>query len=97
MSCPLADLGGASFFDASRWRFRLARYAPPGGSRLPDPAVPHPTPSPMTPMEQGRPIWVDNDRFDISYHGAPDRACPTPGTWEQGLRTLTGRIEAHTL
>ena len=47
------------------------------------------------PMDQGRPIWVDDDRFDISYH-VRLTALPKPGTWEQ-LLTLTGRIEAQIL
>ena len=47
------------------------------------------------PMEQGRPIWVDDDRFDISYH-VRLTALPKPGSWEQ-LLTLTGRIEAQVL
>ena len=39
-------------------------------------------------MEQGRPIWVDDDRFDISYH-VRLTALPKPGTWEQLLTDLT--------
>src|SRR4029079_978236 len=47
------------------------------------------------PMEQGRPIWVDDDRFDISYH-VRLTALPKPGNREQ-LLALTGRIEAQLL
>lgn len=47
------------------------------------------------PMEQGRPIWVDDDRFDISYH-VRLTALPEPGSWDQ-LRALTARIQMHAL
>jgi WS/DGAT/MGAT family acyltransferase len=43
------------------------------------------------PYEQGRPIWVDDDRFDIAYH-VRLTALPTPGTWEQ-LITLATRVQ----
>ena len=39
------------------------------------------------PIEQGRPIWVDDDRFDISYH-VRLTALPRPGSRDQ-LLTLT--------
>jgi diacylglycerol O-acyltransferase / wax synthase len=41
--------------------------------------------------EQGRPIWVDDDRFDIAYH-VRLTALPKPGSWEQ-LVTLASRVE----
>src|SRR5690349_24587383 len=34
------------------------------------------------PYDQGRPIWVDDDRFDITYH-VRLTALPKPGSWEQ--------------
>ena len=34
------------------------------------------------PYDQGRPIWVDDDRFDITYH-VRHTALPKPGSWEQ--------------
>jgi len=43
------------------------------------------------PYEQGRPIWVDDDRFDITYH-VRHTALPRPGTWEQ-LVALTTRVQ----
>jgi len=89
----LAIFDGAAFFDGSG-RFRLAEARALVASRL------HLIPRFRTrlmnvPMDQGRPIWVDDDRFDISYH-VRLTALPKPGTWEQ-LLTLTGRIEAQTL
>ncbi len=43
------------------------------------------------PYEQGRPIWVDDDRFDITYH-VRHTALPRPGSWEQ-LVALTTRVQ----
>jgi diacylglycerol O-acyltransferase / wax synthase len=45
----------------------------------------------LVPYEQGRPIWVDDDRFDITYH-VRHTALPRPGTWEQ-LVALTTRVQ----
>ncbi|MEP6625635.1 MAG: wax ester/triacylglycerol synthase family O-acyltransferase [Acidimicrobiia bacterium] len=47
------------------------------------------------PFEQGRPIWVDDDHFDISYH-VRLTALPKPGSWDE-LLALTARIEAQPL
>ena len=47
------------------------------------------------PFEQGRPIWVDDARFDIAYH-VRLTALPTPGSREQ-LLALTARIQAQLL
>ncbi|MDQ1521807.1 MAG: diacylglycerol O-acyltransferase / wax synthase [Actinomycetota bacterium] len=47
------------------------------------------------PYDQGRPIWVDDDRFDIGYH-VRLTALPKPGTWEQ-LITLASRVEERML
>jgi len=41
-------------------------------------------------FEMGRPMWVDDPRFNIEYH-ARHTALPSPGSVEQ-LRLLTGRI-----
>ncbi|MGH8978631.1 MAG: wax ester/triacylglycerol synthase domain-containing protein, partial [Acidimicrobiia bacterium] len=41
------------------------------------------------PYDQGRPIWVDDERFDITYH-VRHTALPRPGSWEQ-LVALTNR------
>jgi len=84
---------GASFFDASG-RFRLADVRALVSARL------HLIPRFRTrlmsvPMDQGRPIWVDDDRFDVSYH-VRLTALPRPGSWEQ-LLALYARIEAQTL
>jgi diacylglycerol O-acyltransferase / wax synthase len=41
-------------------------------------------------FEMGRPMWVDDPRFNIEYH-VRHTALPSPGSIEQ-LRLLTGRI-----
>jgi diacylglycerol O-acyltransferase len=41
-------------------------------------------------LEMGRPLWVDDPRFNIDYH-VRHTALPSPGSMEQ-LRNLTGRI-----
>jgi WS/DGAT/MGAT family acyltransferase len=47
------------------------------------------------PYDQGRPIWIDDDRFDITYH-VRHTALPRPGGWEQ-LVALTNRVQESTL
>ncbi len=47
------------------------------------------------PGELGRPIWVDDDRFDIAYH-VRLTALPSPGNRTQ-LLTLTERVQAGLL
>lgn len=47
------------------------------------------------PFGQGRPVWVDDDRFDLSFH-VRLTALPRPGTEEQ-LRALMGRIQSSAL
>ena len=47
------------------------------------------------PLNQGRPIWVDDPRFDIAYH-VRLTALPAPGTREQ-LMTLTARVQSQLL
>ena len=49
----------------------------------------------FVPFEQGRPIWVDDDRFDIGYH-VRLTALPSPGTREQ-LLTLCNRVQEQLL
>jgi diacylglycerol O-acyltransferase / wax synthase len=44
------------------------------------------------PLQQGRPVWVDDDRFDLSYH-VRLTALPSPGDEEQ-LLALMGRIQS---
>ncbi len=86
-------LEGAPFFDQSG-RFRLADARALVLSRLA--AIPRFRRRLMAvPGEQGRPIWVDDERFDISFH-VRLTALPKPGSWDQ-LRTLVGRIESQML
>ena len=47
------------------------------------------------PFNQGRPVWVDDDRFDLGFH-VRLTALPRPGTQEQ-LITLMARLQARTL
>ena len=75
----LGIFDGAPFFDGSG-RFRLAAVRALVASRLH--LIPRFRMRLMSvPMEQGRPIWVDDDRFDISYH-VRLTALPKPGTRE---------------
>lgn len=84
---------GAPFFDESG-RFRLAEVRRLVGSRL------HLIPRfrkrlMFVPFEQGRPIWVDDARFDIGYH-VRLTALPHPGSREQ-LLALTARVQSQLL
>ncbi len=84
---------GAPFFD-DEGRFRLADVRELVESRLH--LVPRYRKRLMhVPGELGRPIWVDDDRFDISYH-VRLTALPAPGTRQQFL-TLTERVQAGML
>ena len=66
-------LEGAPFFDADG-RFRISEVRDLVLSRLP--LMPRFRRRLMSvPYEQGRPIWVDDDRFDITYH-VRHTACP---------------------
>ena len=47
------------------------------------------------PLDQGRPVWVDDERFDVSYH-VRLTALPAPGSDEQ-LLALFARIQSHLL
>jgi len=46
-------------------------------------------------FEMGRPMWVDDPRFNVEYH-VRQTALPSPGSVEQ-LRLLTGRIFSQRL
>ena len=82
-------LEGAPFFDADG-RFRIDEVRDLVLSRLP--LLPRFRRRLMTvPYDQGRPIWVDDDRFDITYH-VRHTALPKPGSWEQ-LVALTTRVQ----
>jgi WS/DGAT/MGAT family acyltransferase len=47
------------------------------------------------PLQQGRPVWVDDERFDIDYH-VRLTALPAPGNEEQ-LLALFSRLQEHLL
>jgi WS/DGAT/MGAT family acyltransferase len=49
----------------------------------------------LPPLQTGRPLWVDDADFTISYH-VRHTALPRPGTEEQ-LRRLVGRIASQRL
>ena len=89
----LAIFDGEPFFDTSG-RFRLAAVRGLVASRLH--LIPRFRKRLMSvAMEQGRPIWVDDERFDIAYH-VRLTALPKPGHRDQ-LLALTARIETHRL
>ena len=89
----LSVFEGPSFFDATG-RFRLADARDLVASRLH--LIPRFRRRLMdVPLGQGRPIWVDDDRFDISYH-VRLTALPNPGSRDQ-LLTLCSRIQAGLL
>ncbi len=84
---------GAPFFDASG-RFRLDDARRLVASRLD--LVPRFRRRLMqVPLDQGRPVWVDDEHFDLSFH-VRLTALPRPGTEEQ-LKTLMGRLQAQPL
>src|SRR5436305_10116453 len=49
----------------------------------------------FVPLGQGRPVWVDDPHFNLSYH-VRHTALPSPGG-EQQLRRLTGRVFSQAL
>jgi WS/DGAT/MGAT family acyltransferase len=49
----------------------------------------------FVPLDQGRPVWVDDPHFNIAYH-VRHAALPTPGT-DHELRVLAGRLFAQPL
>src|SRR5262245_30588215 len=89
----LSIFEGAPFFDA-RGPFRIAEVRELVLSRLP--LLPRFRRRLMAvPYDQGRPVWVDDDRFDITYH-VRHTALPKPGSWEQ-LIALTTRVQEQLL
>lgn len=84
---------GESFYDDTG-RFRLAAVRELVGSRLH--LIPRFRKRLMgVPLDQGRPIWVDDERFDIAAH-VRLTALPTPGTRDQFI-ALTSRVTAQLL
>ncbi len=72
----MSVLEGSPFFDANG-RFRIGEVRDLVLSRLP--LLPRFRRRLMhVPYEQGRPIWVDDDQFDITYH-VRHTALPTSG------------------
>jgi diacylglycerol O-acyltransferase len=49
----------------------------------------------FVPLQQGRPVWVDDPHFNLRYH-VRHTALPAPGGDEQ-LRRLCGRLFSHRL
>src|ERR671915_352571 len=47
------------------------------------------------PLETGRPLWVDDQNFNLEYH-VRDTALPAPGS-EQQLRALAARVHSQAL
>jgi WS/DGAT/MGAT family acyltransferase len=89
----LSIFEGHPFFDATG-RFRIERVRDLVAVRLP--LLPRFRRRLMpVPYDMGRPIWVDDDRFDITYH-VRHTALPKPGTWEQ-LVALTTRVQENLL
>jgi len=89
----LAVLEGEPFFD-ERGRFRLADARHLVASRLH--LIPRFRQRPMeVPFGLGRPVWVDDERFDIGYH-VRLTALPAPGSRAQ-LLALFERVEAQLL
>jgi diacylglycerol O-acyltransferase len=84
---------GAPFRDAAG-HFRLADVRDLVASRLH--LIPRFRKKLMgVPFGQGRPIWVDDERFDVAYH-VRLTALPAPGSRDQ-LLTLTARIQSQLL
>ncbi len=84
---------GEPFFD-ERGRFKIHDVRDLVTSRMP--LLPRFRKKLMSvPYDQGRPIWVDDANFDITYH-VRHTALPKPGTWEQ-LVSLATRIEETVL
>ena len=72
-----------------------ARRRPRGDRRATPPRPPVPPADHEVPFDQGRPVWVDDEHFDLAYH-VRLTALPTPGTEEQ-LLALFERIQSHLL
>ena len=84
---------GGPFFDA-KGHFRINDVRDLVESRLP--LLPRFRRKLMAvPYDMGRPIWVDDERFEIAYH-VRHTALPKPGSWEQ-LVALTTRVQENLL
>ena len=84
--------GGAFFDEAGRFRIDEARQRIAGRLHL----VPRfRRKLKNVPLAQGRPIWVDDEEFDLSYH-VRLTALPKPGSEEQ-LKVLMGRLQSQVL
>ena len=89
----MSVIEGAPFFD-EHGHFRINDVRELVQSRLP--LLPRFRRRLMTvPYDMGRPIWIDDDRFDITYH-VRHTALPKPGSWEQ-LVALTTRVQENLL
>jgi WS/DGAT/MGAT family acyltransferase len=89
----LGIMQGGPFRDAGG-RFRLDELREIIGERLH--LVPRFRRRLMTvPFDQGRPVWVDDEHFDLAYH-IRLTALPKPGNEEQ-LLALFERIQSHLL
>jgi WS/DGAT/MGAT family acyltransferase len=89
----LAILEGGPFFDDDG-RFRIADVRHLVASRLH--VIPRFRKRPMAvPFDLGRPIWVDDPRFDVAYH-VRLTALPNPGTRAQ-LLALFERVQTQML
>jgi len=89
----LSVFEGAQFFD-TKGHFRIGAVRDLVQSRLP--LLPRFRRRLMSvPYDQGRPIWVDDERFDITYH-VRHTALPKPGSWEH-LVSLTTRVQENLL
>jgi diacylglycerol O-acyltransferase / wax synthase len=89
----LAVFEGGRFFDETG-RFKLEEARRIIGERLH--LVPRFRKKLMNvAFQQGRPVWVDDDSFDLAYH-VRLTALPRPGSEEQ-LRVLMGRLQAQVL
>lgn len=89
----LGIMEGGTLFDGDG-RFRLDEIRQIIGERLH--LVPRFRRRLMTvPFDQGRPVWVDDEDFDLAYH-VRLTALPTPGS-EAQLLALFERIQSHLL
>jgi diacylglycerol O-acyltransferase / wax synthase len=89
----LAVFEGEPFFD-DRGRFRLSAAREIVAKRLN--LIPRFRQRPMSvPFDVGRPIWVDDPRFDVAYH-VRLTALPNPGTRAQ-LLALFERVQSQML
>src|SRR5262245_49303549 len=87
------QVDGAPFFD-ERGCFRIDEVRTLVEARLP--LMPRFRRRLMNvPYDMGRPIWIDDDQFEIEYH-VRHTALPKPGSWEQ-LVALTTRVEEQLL